>query len=305
MAYDHGHGHGKSSSIKVLIIAVILAFSFAVIEAVFGWFANSLALLSDAGHMTADALSLVLAAVAAWIAAKPPSHKHSYGLGRAEVLGAWISSIFIVVVIIGIFAEAIERFLEPQHVSGRIVIGVALTGVLINCLIAWILSLGERTLNIRAAIIHVLGDLLGSAAALISGIVIYFTNWYLIDPILSVFICILILLSSFRLLKESMRILMEGVPMHLDYHGVGQKMAKINKVKRIHDLHIWTLSSGVVALSAHVEIEKFSKWDKILANTQQMLSDEFHITHVTLQPETHTEIIRPAGELCENRRSRK
>lgn len=296
--HDHGHSHGKGAPVKVLMIAIILAFTFAMVEAIFGWMANSLALLSDAGHMAADALSLILAAVAAWIAVKPPSPKHTYGLGRAEVLGAWISSIFIMLVIIGIVFEAIERFSHPENVSGLTVIGVALTGVIINCLIAWVLTHGERTLNIRAAILHVIGDLLGSAAALISGIVIYFTHWMLIDPLLSVFIGILILISSIRLLKESMRILMEGVPMHLDYNEIGQRMAEIAKVKRVHDLHIWTLSSGSIALSAHIEVDELELWNDILADLQTMLAEKFHIEHITLQPEEHSDLIHPAGLLC-------
>jgi cobalt-zinc-cadmium efflux system protein len=283
--HGHIHKHGRDAPIKVLLWAVILTFGFAIIEAISGWWTGSLVLLSDAGHMASDSLALAIAAFAAWIAIQPPSKSHSYGLGRAEVIGAWISSLIMVAVVIAIVIEAIERFRRPQSVAGGWVMVVATIGLILNLTIAWVLSHGERTLNVRAATLHVLGDLLGSVAALISGAVIYFKGWTTIDPLLSIFICILILFSSLQLLRESLLVLMEGVPLHIDLTKVGEAMAKVEQVISIHDLHIWTLSSGVTVLSAHIEIDNFSDWESILNHLKYLLAHDYKIEHVTLQPE--------------------
>ncbi len=242
--------------------------------------------------MAADSLSLVLAFVATWIASKPPSKQHSYGLGRAEVLGAWISSLLMVIVVIGLAINAIQRFHHAEHVSGGLVTIIAGIGIAANLLIAWLLSRGERTLNIRAASLHVIGDLLGSIAALVSGVVIYNTGWMMIDPILSIFICILILISSFFLLRETLLVLMEGVPPHLDLTEVGQSMAKTEHILAVHDLHIWTLSSGMIVLSAHVEIDDVTHWEITLNKLRDLLAESFGIAHVTIQPEILTHTLR-------------
>jgi cobalt-zinc-cadmium efflux system protein len=292
MGHSHSHSHDHSQkrdiTLNVLIISMILAFLFAGVEAYAGWWARSLALMSDAGHMFSDALALALAAFAGWVAKKPPSMQHSYGLGRAEILGAWVSSLSILIVGIFVIVEAIRRFHDPQPVSAGVVVLVGFIGIIVNISIAWILTHGEQSLNVRAAILHVMGDLLGSIAALVSGAVIYFTNWNPIDPILSIFISVLILISSLRLLRESLLVLMEGVPKHIDIKQVGNEMAGIEKVISVHDLHIWTLSSGTIMLTAHVEIDELHTWRGVLENMQRMLKDKYHIEHVTLQPETQT-----------------
>lgn len=285
--HDHGHthSHGASAPHRVLFISIFIIFAYAIIEALGGWWANSLALLGDAGHMASDALALVIAAFAAWISQKPPSKNHSYGLGRAEVVAAWFSSLFMVAISIAIMVEAVERIHAPEAVKGGTVMLIAFFGMVVNIFVAWLLARGERTLNIRAALLHVMGDLLGSLAALISGAVIYFTGWYPIDPMLSILIGILILVSSLRLLRESLLVLMEGVPGHINYHAVSDAMLNCEGVKAIHDLHIWTLSSGKVALSAHVDIHEMSTWVTILEKLNILLKEEFAISHLTLQPE--------------------
>jgi cobalt-zinc-cadmium efflux system protein len=289
MAYSHSHDHSHKHDLtqNVLIVSLVLALLFAGVESFAGWWSRSLALMSDAGHMISDALALALAAFAAWVARKPPSMQHSYGLGRAEILGAWVSSLLVLGVAIFVIIEAIRRMHEPQMVSGGTVMLVAFLGIIINVVIAWILTHGEQSLNVRAAILHVMGDLMGSVAAFISGAVIYYTHWTPIDPILSIFISILILVSSFRLLRESLMILMEGVPMHLEISEVGQAMAKVDKVRSVHDLHIWTLASSVYVLTAHIEIDEFRAWNEVLDNLRELLSTKYGIDHITLQPETH------------------
>lgn len=288
MAHQH-HSHSRSHFLPAIFIIIF----YAAIEAFAGWHAGSLALLSDAGHMASDALALGIAAFANFIAKKPASKTHSYGMQRAEVVAGWVSSLMMLIIALGIIVEAVNRIHTPIKVHGTTVIVVAGIGMLINLLVAALLSKSERTINIRAALLHVLSDLLGSFAALVAGTVIYYTKWYPIDPILSILIGILIVVSSFRLLRESLRVLMEGVPMHLDLETVSDALTKVAGVLRIHDLHIWTLSSGSIALSAHVNIHEISSWEIILKKITKIVERDFHIHHVTLQPEPEVFDCRP------------
>lgn len=289
--HHNGHHHHRPNSLRLLWWAVVLTLGFAMVEFIAGYLAHSLALMSDGGHMLADAFSLILAAIAAFIAAKPPSSKHSYGLGRAEVLCALLSCILIFIIVAGIILEAIERLRQPSPVHGATVILVALIGLIANIVIAYLLSKGEKNLNMRAALLHVFGDILGSLAALIAGVIIYYTGWLAIDPLLSLFICVLIIIASIRLLKESCQILMEAVPAHLDLPTIGQHMASVNKVQAVHDLHIWTLASGSIVLSAHIEIDHLQEWPSVFTEVKQLLAEHYGITHITLQPEIISQIV--------------
>jgi cobalt-zinc-cadmium efflux system protein len=292
----HSHSHGKTAAHKVLMLAIVLTLGFAVVEAFGGWWADSLALLGDAGHMGSDAIALAIAAFAAWVATKPPSEKHSYGYGRAEVIAAWISSLLMLAICVVIIIEAIGRMNTPTHVKGLPVFIIGSIGLLVNLLVAWLLSRGEKTINIRAALLHVMGDILGSLAALISGAVIYATGWLLIDPILSIFISILIIISSLRLLRESFVILMEGVPKHINIDDVAKSLRRYKAVKDVHDLHIWTLSSGRFAMSAHIRTHDLSTWSKLLKDIKVMLEDRFDIDHITLQPEPEVMSCKPCDQ---------
>lgn len=295
-SHPHPHSHGSNTSFKILWISISIILIYAAVEAITGWHAGSLALLGDAGHMVSDALALGIAAFAAWIAKKPPSKTHSYGMGRAEVVAAWISSLFMLIISLSIIVEAVERIHSPIKVNGITVMIIAFIGMIINLLIATILAKAERTINMRAALLHVLSDLLGSFAALVAGAVIYYTKWFPIDPILSILIGVLIIASSFRLLRESMRILMEGVPVHISLEAVSETLTKIEGVLEIHDLHIWTLSSGSIALSAHVNIHEISHWEIILNKITRKLEHDFHIHHITLQPEPDVFDCKPCIE---------
>ncbi len=288
-AHQHNHSPAKRNT---LLWAVAITLGFAFVEAVSGWLANSLALLGDAGHMFTDASALGLAAFAAWLAKRPPSHRHSYGLVRAEIVAALINSLFMIIVVVGIIIAAIDRLQEPRDVSGGTVMVVAFIGLLVNLAVAWVLHRGEQNLNTRAALLHVMGDLLGSVAALIAGVVIYYTGWTTIDPLLSLLICALILVSSLRLLREVLHVIMEGVPFNLDLPEVGQTMAAVDGVESVHDLHIWSVSSGTIALSAHVVIRDASQWQALLAQLQTVLHDRFEIHHTTLQPEFSDHILQ-------------
>lgn len=288
MAHTHHHEHAHASGGGLLWPSLLLTFGFAAVEAVTGWWAGSLALLGDAGHMVTDAGALGLAVFAAWMARHPPSLRHSFGLVRMEVLTALLNALFMIGVVLAIGFEAVRRLQHPEPVQGGAVMLVAALGLAVNILVAYLLSRGEKNFNTRAALLHVLGDLLGSVAALAAGTVIYFTGWLPIDPILSLAISALILVSTVRLLREVVHVLLEGVPLNLDLEEIGKSMAQIRGVDSVHDLHIWTLSSGSVALSAHVVMRDLKDWPPALGTLRDMLHERYDIDHVTLQPETNT-----------------
>ncbi len=283
---DHHLGHNGSSG--KLLVALLLTLSFAGIEAFVGWWAGSLALMADAAHMVTDSTALGLAAAAAWLARRPPSLSHSYGFVRAEVLAALFNGVLMLALIGFIVHEAFQRLGTPRDIAGGAVLGVAAIGLGVNLLVAWVLSRGEATMNSRAALLHVMGDALGSVAAIVSGIVILTTGWTPIDPLLSLFVALLILVSALRLLREVLHVLMEGVPLQIRLDAVGHDLAALPGVVRVHDLHVWTLSSGTVALSAHLELRELDDWPHLLAAARETLAARHGITHVTLQPEVPT-----------------
>lgn len=264
---------------------------FAAFEAFFGFWSGSLTLLSDAGHMCADSMALLMAGVAIWIKRRPPTAKHTYGFARIEVITSWVSSLLLITIVIGIFLEAIDRFRTPHHIAGKTVIIVAIIGLIVNILTAIVLNQGEKTINIRAALLHVFSDLLASIAVLISGLVIYFTGWTLIDPILSLFICFLIIISTINLLREAFVILMEGAPSNIDTTKIEQTLLQFTGVKTIHDLHVWTLTSGTTLLTTHVVVEDSSFWPKIVDDLRAILKEKFNIEHSTIQVEGPTQDI--------------
>lgn len=296
MHEHHGHAHshaGRNTPRRTLTLALFLTLGYAMVEAVAGFWSGSLALLGDAAHMATDAVALGLAALAAWVALQPPTYRHSYGLGRIEVVAAMFNALFMLGVVAGIAIAAVERLQHPAPVQGAAVFGVASLGLILNLMVAWVLTRGEATLNVRGALLHVIGDLLGSVAAVAAGAIIHFTGWYTIDPILALVVCVLLLYSSLHLLRESLHVMMEGVPLHLDLPHIGQTMATVSGVRSVHDLHIWTLSSGQVALSAHVVLGDMRAWEPVLYELREVLEHRFGITHVTLQPEVAEHILRP------------
>ncbi len=283
---DHLHHHlGHPGEHRHLTGALVLTLGFAFVEALAGWWSGSLALISDAGHMLTDATALGLAALAAWLARRPPSDRHTYGLVRAEVLAALLNALLMLGLIAFIAMEAVQRFSAPRDIRGEAVVVVAALGLAVNLLVAWRLSRGQQDLNTRAALLHVLGDLLGSVAALTAGVVILMTGWTPIDPLLSLLVAGLILVSAWRLMSEALHVLLEGVPAGVDLREVGRDLAGLQGVESVHDLHIWTLSSGKIALSAHLDLQSLEEWPRILLEARQMLARRHGIGHVTLQPE--------------------
>lgn len=288
--HDHHHAHGETAG-RVMWFAVALTLGYAAVEAGVGWWAGSLALVADAGHMVNDAGALVIAAAASWVSRRPVSQLHSYGLGRAEFLAALINSLGLLVLVTWISVSAVQRWQVPQAVQGEAVSLTAALGLLINIGVAWSLFRGEQNLNTRAALLHVVGDLLGSVAALIAGVVIVFTGWTPIDPLLSLAIGALILVSSLRLLRQALHGIMEGVPLHLSMEEIGQEMACVPGVISVHDLHVWSIASEEIMLSAHLSVADMARWEGILAESRKLLRERFGIEHVTLQPEPAVQII--------------
>ena len=288
MPHDHGHAHAHDVRTGVrgaLVFALALTGGYALVEAAAGLWSGSLALLSDAGHMLTDAAALGLALFAVSYANRPPSARATYGHGRAEVLAAFVNAIAMLAIVAAIAVEAVRRLLVPQPVAGGTVLAVALVGLAVNAFVAWRLSQSSSSVNTRAAMLHVMGDLLGSAAAIVAGAVIVFTGWTPIDPILSIVVALLILRSTWRLLKQTSGVLMERVPSHLDYAAIGNALASIPGVRDVHDLHVWSMGAGETALSAHMGIASGDAWPAVLAVAQRRMREEFAITHLTLQPD--------------------
>jgi cobalt-zinc-cadmium efflux system protein len=283
-AAHHHHGAADRSQ-KILGWSVALTLTFALVEVLTGFWSHSLALISDAGHMITDASALGLALLAQHIARRPPSAKHSFGFGRAEALAAFINALAMLAVVVWIAMEAIPRFSHPEPVKGEAVVLVALIGLVVNITVAWVLSHDRHSINTRAALIHVLGDLLGSVAAIVAGAVIYFTGWLQIDPLLSLAVSLLILKSTWGVLRDSYHFLMEGVPHHIDYLQVGIDLEEVTGVLSVHDLHVWEMTPGQAALIGHVEIRDLQEWPEVLHGIKAMLRSKHGIDHVTLQAE--------------------
>ncbi|WP_028101209.1 cation diffusion facilitator family transporter [Pseudoduganella violaceinigra] len=287
---DAQHAHfNEHRSQAALAAALALTLGFAVVEVVAGFMANSLALISDAGHMVTDAAALGLALLAQLIAKRRPSARYSFGFGRAEALAAFVNGLAMLLVVGWIIFEAVQRFSAPVAVKGGTVLVVAAIGLAVNILVAWSLSRDKESMNTKAALVHVLGDLLGSVAALIAGSVILWTGWMRIDPILSLLVSLLILKSTIGVLRESFHHLMEGVPDSADYAQIGADLAKVSGVRSVHDLHVWEMSPGQPALIGHLEISDLQAWPQILHSVKTMLLSKHGIDHITIQAEPHGE----------------
>jgi cobalt-zinc-cadmium efflux system protein len=265
--------------------ALLLTLAFAAVEAVAGWWTGSLALLGDAGHMLADSGGLALALVASHVAGRGPSRRFTYGLGRVEVVAAVVNGLVLAGLVVWLGIEAFARLRDPPAIRAVPALVVAGIGAGTNVLIAWMLHRGEQTLNVRAAFLHVMGDLLGSLAALASNGIVLATGWLAADPVLSLAIGLLILWSAFRVVRDGAHILLEGVPGHLSLDAIATAMGEAPGVVSVHDLHVWQVSSREVALSAHVVLADAATWERTLGDVRRVVEERFGIDHATLQPE--------------------
>jgi len=281
----HEHGdHGRGADRRALAIVFALTSAFVVAEVIGGLVTGSLALLADAGHMLSDALSLGVALFAVWLAGRPATPNRSFGYKRAEILAALFNGATLVAISIWIFIEAYQRFFEPPEILGGWMLAVATLGLVVNVAGAMILwrSDGE-SLNLQGALRHVLADVLGSVGAIAAALVILATGWRYADPIISVLIGLLVLGSSWRLVRDSINILLEGTPPGIDADEVGRSMAGVPGVSEVHDLHVWTITSGFPALAAHVLVGRDEDCHARRRDLEEVLAREYGIEHTTLQ----------------------
>ncbi|TDR32048.1 cation diffusion facilitator family transporter [Hydromonas duriensis] len=281
---NHNHQHHYNQA-HYLGFALLLTGVFSLVEFFAGLHAQSLALISDAGHMLTDTAALALAYFAQKMVSRPASSKLSFGYTRVEIVAAFINGLTMAAIVLWIMGQALWRLWHPVIVNGSTVTWVATLGLVINLLVAWLLHRDQSSMNARAALLHVMGDLLGSVAAIAAGLVIAYTGWMPIDPILSIFVSLLIIRSTWALLKESVWHLMNAVPHHIDYNAVGHSLRELEGVASVHDLHIWDMSPNHPTLMAHVILESTVEWPILLNNARHMLLEQFGIEHVTLQPE--------------------
>ena len=283
MGHDHKHHHEMGPALKWSLAATVL---FVVVETVAGLQSGSLALLSDAGHNFTDALAIGLALVGVWFQSRPADESKTYGYHRAGVLAAFVNALTLLALSLFLFYESYKRLLAPQAVNETTMIVVASLGLVVNVGIMWALHKGQKDdINIRAAFIHMLGDAVGSVGIIVGAYAMRATGWLWIDPALSIAIAILIVWSSWGVIKESLDILLEGLPRGIGFADVSARLKEVDGVRDVHDLHIWTLGAHAHALSCHVEIEDMppSASDSILVKLNQVLDQRFHIHHTTIQ----------------------
>lgn len=292
--HDHSHGHhghhhhGSDGSRRGLVIALIITAGIMFLEFAGGLITDSLALLSDSGHMLSDSASLLLSLIAIGFAAKRPSAGKSYGYYRFEILAALINGITLVAVSGFIVWEAIGRLQQPPVVSSSTMIVIACIGLLANLASAWsLLRQGniKENINVRSAYLHVIGDALGSIGAIAAGIVMSLFGWYIADPIISMIVALLILKSAWGVLSQSVHILMEGTPSHVDQTEVKKALLGIEGVVNVHDLHIWSLTSGMDTFSCHLLIDDHADSQSVLQAAIERMARQFNITHTTIQVE--------------------
>ncbi|VTR35888.1 cation diffusion facilitator family transporter [Actinobacillus pleuropneumoniae] len=280
---------------QALRLSFIIITAYMIVEAIGGFMTNSLALISDAGHMLSDAAALGLSYFAMTFGERRASKYKTFGYKRFEVLAAFINGITLIVISIYIFLEAYKRFSEPPEVMSSGMIIIASIGLIVNLAAAYILMKGDRAenLNIRSAFLHVIGDLLGSVGAIIAALLIMFFGWNLADPIASVLVSILIIVSAFRVTRDSIHILMEGAPSNINVNEVQDMLSSIQNVIEVHDLHVWTISSDFPSLSCHIVVNDIQKSAVVLKKAEDILEEQFKIKHTTIQidgPETQCDI---------------
>src|SRR5919199_4563191 len=284
-AHAHRHGHAATGRQRLIVVLVLTAV-YMLAEALGGWWANSLALMADAGHMLTDVAALALALFAAWFGARPANAAKTFGYYRLEILAALTNGVVLVAISLGILYEAYLRWRAPQPVASEMLIAVAAGGLCVNLVCAWLLhGAHEGDLNVRGAWLHVMGDALGSVGALGAGALIALKGWYAADPLISVAISCLIIWSSWHLIREATNVLLEGTPAHINLPSVEEAILRTDGVEGVHDLHVWTIASGREALSAHVVHAPAVAQPALLSALRVKLHEHFGVDHLTIQME--------------------
>jgi cobalt-zinc-cadmium efflux system protein len=284
--HTHSHNHAPESR-RALSMVLLLTAVYMIAEAIGGWWTGSLALMADAGHMLADVAALALALMAVWFAARPATPNKTFGYYRLEILAALVNGVGLILISLFIFYEAYQRWFAPPHVRSVAMTIVAAGGLAVNLLCARLLHRDrEQDLNVRGAWLHVIGDALGSLAAIIAGMAITLFGWNAADPLFSAVISLLIIWSSWNLIRDATNVLLEGTPAHINLAAVEGAILETDGVANVHDLHIWTITSGREALSAHVIHAQTISQPSLLKELRTKLHDRFGVDHLTIQMET-------------------
>jgi cobalt-zinc-cadmium efflux system protein len=295
-SHHHDHSHAPANYNRAFIIGIILNVGFVLIEAGFGFFTNSLALLADAGHNLSDVLGLVLAFGASWLTRRRPTPRYTYGLRRSSIMAALFNACFLLVAMGAIALESIQRLNDPTPISGSIVIGVAFVGIVINGITAWLFMSGrEQDLNIKGAFLHMAADALVSAGVVLAGIAILTTGWLWFDPVVSLIIVVVIVVGTWNLLRDSLNLALDAVPEGIDPQAVRTYLSELSGVVGVHDLHIWAMSTTETALTAHLVMLTGNPGDAFLSRISMELHDNFGIEHSTIQIETGN-FLRPCEQ---------
>lgn len=282
MTHDHAHDRHR------LMFTLVLTGGYCLVEFIGGLLTNSLALLSDAGHMLSDVSAMGLSLFAAYIARLPVTSQKTFGYYRAEILAAFLNGLALWLVAGIIFREAYYRFFSPPEVQGLGMLLIASVGLMVNLVVVWLLHHAQHSnLNIHGVFLHVLGDALGSVGAILAGVIILWTGWNWVDPLTSVVIGLLVLVSSFSLVRESVDILMQATPRHLNVAEVQAAIETVPGVTQVHDLHVWTLTSGLFTLTAHVVVNGATDHHALLDSIEQRIQQRFAIDHTTIQLELY------------------
>ena len=287
--HSHGaHAHGGSAAKRRLLIVLALTALYMLAEAAGGWLTGSLALLADAGHMLTDVAALALALAAAWFGSRPANPRKTYGYYRLEILAAFVNGVALAALSLYILYEAYERWNAPPSIErGGLMMAVAAGGLAVNLVCAWLLHGDhERDLNLRGAWLHVIGDALGSVGALAAGALVTFRGWHAADPLFGGLVGLLIIYSSWNLIREATNVLLEGTPAHINLAAVEDAILRTDGVEEVHDLHVWTITSGREALSAHVVHAVAASPPELLRDLRGRLREEFGFDHLTIQMET-------------------
>ena len=284
----HAHSHGRlTDSRRKLSVVLALTAVYMLAEAIGGWWTGSLTLLADAGHMLTDVAALALALLAVWFGSRPATSRKTFGYYRLEIVAALVNGVALVLISLLIVYEAMQRWSSPPIVRSNIMIAIAAGGLLVNLVCAWILrGRHEIDLNIRGAWLHVMSDALGSVAAIVAGTIMWMYGWYVADPLFSILIALLIVWSSWALIRESTNVLLEGTPSHINLAAVEAAILETSGVSAVHDLHIWTITSGREALSAHVIHLETTQAPELLRDLRAKLQTQFGVDHLTIQMET-------------------
>jgi cobalt-zinc-cadmium efflux system protein len=288
MSHTHSHGTKRSAqSLTRLKLALVLTFLYMLAEAAGGWLANSLALVADAGHMLTDVAALALTLAAIWFARRPATATKTFGYYRLEILAALVNGVALCLISLLVMYEAFERYYAPPAVKGLELTAIAAGGLIVNLICAYLLH-GDHAhdLNMRGAWLHVVGDALGSVVAIAAGALILLFNWTWTDAAGSFLISLIIIFGAWNLIKESINVLLEGTPAHINVQAVERTIRETRGVANVHDLHVWTITSGLDALSAHVRFEPAIEQNELLKTLRRRLHDEFGIDHLTSQMES-------------------